>query len=102
MDQQEGIPANIAPVLTKEGYALWSIRMRVYLQSLGYGVWNLVIYDYTPPKRIRTTSQKESKKNKSREMEAILDALPQLVKENIGQCTSGKEPWVKLEKIYSV
>ena len=35
-------------------------------------------------------------------MEAILDALPQLVKENIGQCTSGKEPWVKLEKIYSI
>ena len=58
MDQQEGIPANRAPVLNKEEYAYWSIRMRVYLQSLGYGVWNSVISDYIPPKIRRTTSQK--------------------------------------------
>ena len=56
--------------------------MRVYLQSLGYGVWNSVISDYIPPKRIRTTSQKESKKINSREMEAILDGLPEPIKEN--------------------
>ena len=59
MDQQEGIPANRTHVINKQGYALWSIIMRVYLQSLGYGVWNSVISDYIPPRRIRTTSQKE-------------------------------------------
>ena len=86
MDKQEGIASKRAPssrdlVLNEEGFALWRIRMRVYLQSLGYGVRNLVISDYIPPKIIRTTSQKESKKNNSREMEAILDGLPQPIKE---------------------
>ena len=57
--------------------------MSVYLQSVGCGVWNAVISDYILPKRVRTTSQKESKKNKSREMEAILDGLPQPIKEKI-------------------
>ena len=76
--------------------------MRVYLHSLGYGVWNSVIFDYIPPKRIRTTSQKESKKNNSREMEAILDGLPQAIKEKTWQCISTRELWVKLDKLYSV
>ena len=102
MDQQEGIPNNRTHVINKQGYALWSIIMRVYLHSLGYGVWNLVISDCIPPKRIRTTSQKESKKNNSSEMEVILDGLPQPIKENIGPCLSAKELWVKLEKLYSV
>ena len=62
--------------------------MRVYLQSIGYGVWNLVIFDYIPRKRIRTTSKKESKKNNSREMEAILDGLTQPIKEKIGLTVS--------------
>ena len=76
--------------------------MRVYLQSLGYGVWNAVINDYIPPKRVRTTSQKESNKNNSREIEAIVDGLPQPIKEKIGPCILAKELWVKLEKLYSV
>ena len=35
-------------------------------------------------------------------MEAILDVLPQPIKEKIGQCISAKELWVKLEKLYLV
>ena len=65
--------------------------MSVYLQSLGCGVWNVVISDYILPKRVRTTSQKESKKNNSMAMEAILDGLPQPIKEKIGQYISAKE-----------
>ena len=81
MDQQERIASNRLPVLNKEGYALWSIRMRVYLQSLGCGVRNAVISDYIPPKRIRNTSERESKKNNSRAIEAILDGVPQPIQE---------------------
>ena len=76
--------------------------MRVYLQPLGYGVWNAVIFDYITPKRVRTTSHKESKKNNSRSIEAILDGLSQPIKDKIRQCISAKELWVKLEKLYSV
>ena len=93
--------SNRAPTLNKGEYALWRIQMRVYLQSLGCGVWNALISDYIPPKRVSTTYQKKYKKNNSREIEAILDRLPQPLKEKIGPCLSAKELWVKLEKIYS-
>ena len=33
--------------------------MKIYLKALGYDVWNSVITDYFPPKRIRTPAQKE-------------------------------------------
>ena len=45
MDQQEGKDSNRDPTLNKGEYAVWRIRMRVYLYSLGYGVWNAVKYD---------------------------------------------------------
>ena len=102
MTSDEGFSSNKDRVLNEEGYALWSRRIRVYLQSLGYEVWNSVISDYIPPRRIRTTSQKESKKNNLKAMEAIFDGLPQPIKEKIGPCLSTKELWVKLEKLYSV
>ena len=102
MDQQEGMDSCRDPVLNKGEYAVWRIRMRVYLQSLGYGVWNWVIADYIPPKIIRTTSHKGSNKNNSREMEDRLDGLPQPIKEKTRKCISAKELSVKLEKHYSV
>ena len=91
MDQQEEIVSNKAPILNEEKYKQWSIQMRVYLHSLGCGVWNAVISDYIPPKIIRTTSQKELKKNNSKAMEVILDGLPQPINENTGQYISTKE-----------
>ena len=86
MDQQEGMDSNRAPTLNKGEYAVWREGMSLYLQSLGCGVWNVVISGYILPKKVRTTSQKESKKNNSRAMEAILDGLPQPVKERTRQC----------------
>ena len=100
MVQQERMDSNRAPTLNIGEYAVWRNIMSVYLQSLGCGVWNAVISDYILPKRVRTTSQKVSNKNNSREMEDILDRLPQPNKENIGPCLSTKELWVKLEKLY--
>ena len=67
MDQQDGMDSNNAPTLNKGEYVVWIKRMSVYLQSLGCGVWNAVSFDYILPKRVRTTSQKESKKNKGNE-----------------------------------
>ena len=66
MDQQEDIyTVNGSPILRKEGYIFWSTRMKDYLKALGHDVWNLVITDYFPPKRIRTPAQKKSKKSNS-------------------------------------
>ena len=85
MDQQEEIyTVNGYPIHRKEEYIFWSTRMKIYLKALGHGVWNLVIVDYFPPKRIRTSAQKKYKKRNSMAMASILDTLPDDVKENIG------------------
>ena len=89
MDQQEDIcTVNGSPIFGKEEYIFWSTRMKIYLKALGHDVWNSVITDYFPPKRIWTLSQKISKKNNSMEMASILDGLLDDVKENIGECNS--------------
>ena len=63
MDQQEEIyTVNGSPVLGKEEYIFWSARMKIYLKELQPNVWNSVITDYFPPKRIRNPTQKKSKK----------------------------------------
>ena len=103
MDQQEEIcTVNGSPILGKEEYILWSTRMNIYLKSLGHDVWNSVITDYFPPKRIRTLTQKKYKKSNSMEMASILDGLTDDVKEKIGECNSVKEIWDKIKYLYSV
>ena len=102
MDKHEWIDSNRAPIRNEEKYEQWSMGMRVYLQSLGCGVWNGMISGYIPPKILRASSQKKSKKNNSKEMESILDGLPQPIKEKIRQCISTKELWVKLKNLYLV
>ena len=102
MDQQEDIYIeNGSPILGKEEYIFWSTRMKIYLKALGPGVWNALITDYIPPKIIRTPTQKKSNKNNANAIEAILDGISQSIKRKIGPCVSAKEPWVKLENIYS-
>ena len=76
--------------------------MKNYLKELGHDVWNLVIIDYFPPKRLRTPTQKKSKKINSMEMASILNGLPNDVKKNIGECNSAKELWDKRKYLYSV
>ena len=44
-------------------YLIWKIRMHAYLEVEGIGVWKSVVTGYTPPKKVKTTSQKEAKKN---------------------------------------
>ena len=39
MNQQEGMATNRPPLLTREDYAYWSVRMRFHLMSLGWKVW---------------------------------------------------------------
>ena len=102
MDQQEeSYTENGSPILGKEEYIFWSTRMESYLKKLEPGVWNAVIFDYIPPKRIRTPSQKKAKKNNANAIKAILDGLPQSIRRKIGPCILAKELWVKLENLHS-
>jgi len=101
MDGQKIYNENGTPILRKEGYIFWSIRMESHLKALGHDVWNSVITDYFPPNRVRTPTQKKAKKINSMAMNTILDGLPDDIKEKIGECNSAKELWEKLKDLYS-
>jgi hypothetical protein len=45
-------------------------------------------------------SQKESKKNDTLALKTILNGLSSFVKERMGECTSTKDIWMKIEKVY--
>ena len=49
--------------------------MQFYLEEEGIGMWQSVLIGYTPPNKVKTTAQKEAKKNNSMAMETILEGL---------------------------
>ena len=57
------------------------MRIQAYLKGEGIGVWKSVVTEYTPPKKVKTTAQKEAKKNNSMAMEAILEGLTDIQKD---------------------
>ena len=72
LDVQIDLP-NTTHLLDETNYAIWSMRVKVYLKEVQLDVWNSVITNYTPPNKLRTTSHKDARKNNSMAMETILD-----------------------------
>ena len=70
--------------------------MQVYLEVEAIGIWKSVLTGYTPPKKVKTTAQKETKKNNSLAMETILKGLTNQQKKKIGKCNSTEELWLKI------
>ena len=66
---------NGVPLLCEINYFYWKRRMKVYLEEEAIGMWQSVLTGYTPPKKLKTTAQKEAKKNNSMAMETILEGL---------------------------
>jgi hypothetical protein len=62
MDGQNIYNENGTPILRKEGYIFWSIRMEGHLKALEYDVWNSMITNYFSPNRVRNPAQKKEKK----------------------------------------
>ena len=75
--------------------------MQVYLEIEGIDIWKSVLTGYTPPKKVKTTAQKEAKTNNYMVMESIIEGLTYIQKKKIGKCISAKELWLGLEQHYS-
>ena len=101
MEGQVVLSMNGTPLFDETNYASWSVKMKVYLKSVGSSVWDSVVSGYTPPKRAKFAAQKDSRKNNSMAMQAILDGLAGPLKEKLEQCTSAKELWDQLQDSYS-
>ena len=76
----------------------WKMNVQRFLQSAG--VWKSVIDGYTPPKKIKTTTQKEAKRSNALALEIIKKNLSEAMKNEMKTITSAKEVWLSLEQIY--
>ena len=63
MDCKEGITTNITPLFDGENYASWSIRMKIYFQALGFGIWESVTIGYTDESG-KNSNEKKYKSNR--------------------------------------
>ena len=66
----------MAPLLGDDGYVIWSMRMKLYLQALGYDVWQSIENGYTPPKsRPKGSATKKLHRDNAKAMSNILSVL---------------------------
>ena len=73
--------------------------MKDYLKK--FGVWEIVV---NPPaqsnKNTRSATQKDAKKDNAIALNFLMDGLSSSVKESVGEHTSAKNLWFKLESEY--
>ena len=79
-------------------YTHWKMDMKSCLQSTG--VWKSVVDGYTPPKRVKSTTQKEAKRNNALALEIIQKNLSKAMRDKMKTITSAKELWLSLEQMY--
>jgi hypothetical protein len=89
------------PILDEEKYSTWRIEMRVHLKEMGAGIWKEAIGGSLFLKnKSKFSAQREGKKNYALALKTILSGVSRPVKESMGQCTSAKDLWLKLEETY--
>jgi hypothetical protein len=89
------------PILDEENYSTWRIDMRINLKTMGETIWKEAIGGSVPLKnKSKFAAQREGKKNDALALETILSGISSPIKESMGQCTSAKDLWLKLEETY--
>jgi len=75
--------------------------MKVHLKEKGVGVWKEAIGVSLPLKnKSKFATQRKEKKNDELALKNILIGLSSYIKESMGQCTTAKDLWLKIEKTY--
>jgi hypothetical protein len=91
------------PILDEEKYSTWRIEMRVYFKTMGAAIWKATIGGYVPlNNKSKFAAQREGKNNDALAFNIILSGLSSPIKERMGQCTSTKDLWIKLEETYQI
>jgi hypothetical protein len=81
------------PILDEENYST--------LKTMGEVIWKATIGGSVPLKNeSKFAAQREGKRNDALALKTILSGLARPIKESMGQCTSAKDLWLKLEEIY--
>jgi hypothetical protein len=89
------------PILDEKNYSTWRIDMRLYLKTMVAAIWKVAIGGLVLLKnKSKFAAQREGKKNDALALNTILSVLSSPIKESMGQCTSAKDLWLKLEETY--
>ncbi len=91
MDKRAEVTQHELPLLDGHNYSFWSYRMQKVLKTIGIDVWKSVTTGYTAPKKVKTMTQKDARKNNSMAMEIILEGLTDSIKKEIGNYFLAKE-----------
>ena len=88
-------------ILDKENYSTWRMDMIIHLKTMGATIWKATIGGQVLLKnKLKLAAQREGKKNDALALKSILSGLSSPIKESMGQCTSAKDLWLKLEETY--
>jgi hypothetical protein len=89
------------PIVDEKNYSTWRIEMRLHLKTMGAAIWKVSIGRSFPlNNKSNFAAQREGKKNDALALKTILSGLSSPIKESMGQCTSTKDLWLKLEETY--
>jgi hypothetical protein len=89
------------PILDEENYSTWRIEMRLHLKTMEEAIWKVAIGRSVSLKnKSKFVAQREGKKNDALDLKTILSGLSSPIKDSMGQCTSSKDLWLKLEETY--
>jgi hypothetical protein len=92
---------NGIPQFDGQKYAFWSIRMKTYIQSQGFEVWQSIVHGYTTP-AIPPTNDKVVKlgHNNYKAKNELFNGLTGTLFTKVSHCKSTKEIWDNLQNIY--
>ena len=97
------------PMFNGSDYAYWKARMKIYLVSVDYDVWDIIETGYKPPTIIVNEIEMLKPKDKwdandkklysidSKAMNALICALDKTKYNRISHCKTAKEIWHTLE-----
>jgi hypothetical protein len=89
------------PILDEENCSTWRIEMRLHLKTMEATIWKSSIGgSVSLNKKSKFAAQMEGKKNDTLDLKTIVSGLSSPIKESMGQCTSIKDLWLKLEETY--
>jgi hypothetical protein len=72
-------------------YEMWTIKMKFFLQALGYDVWKSIVTGYTAKNKSNTKTKQELKRNKKIAMDFIWELFPDLVREKVVKYSLAKQ-----------
>ena len=96
---REGHSTQRPPLFDGSNYNYWKCRMKIYLQSLNYELWNIVETSYTKPTTNCSVWNEEQKKSANLDAKAMNALFCALKKKNLIVCQR-PDLQIKYDKLY--